>query len=158
MLELRFTTDPFCEHAEEEGPDWRDKLGKTLDEVEAIVAGVKILQGRGVQKMTAAEAITAAPELQPTGRPKKGSDNPPLPKGSTSKDRLAARIKRDHPEIAAQAGEYKSVRAMAIAAGIIRVPTALIRLAIPHQRFSEDAVRNDREPPYSSSRAESVLA
>lgn len=48
-------------------------------------------------------------------------------KGGTSADYLAARIKRDHPQIAAgiAAGEYPSIRAAAIAAGIVKVPSAL---------------------------------
>lgn len=37
----------------------REKLGKTLDEVSAIVAGVKTLQGQGVPRPTLAEAMTA---------------------------------------------------------------------------------------------------
>ncbi len=45
--------------------------------------------------------------------------------GGQSIERLAARIKRDHPEIAArvEAGEFKSIRAAAIEAGIIKVST-----------------------------------
>jgi hypothetical protein len=98
--------------------------GKTLDEVEAIVAGVKVLQARGQEKMTAAEAIAAAPEMPGQG---KRTDLEPLSngqklpsQGGQSKARLAARLKRDHPEIAdrVQAGEFKSIRAAAIAAGM----------------------------------------
>jgi len=63
--------------------------------------------------------MAKAPELQTPseagkkgGRGKRGSDSPPLSKGSTHKDRLAARLKRDHPEIAARVaqGEFKSIR------------------------------------------------
>ena len=48
-------------------------------------------------------------------------------KGGNQADYLAARIKRDHPQIAAgiAAGEYPSIRAAAIAAGIVKVPSAL---------------------------------
>jgi hypothetical protein len=40
-------------------------------------------------------------------------------------DYLRARLKRDHPEIAAALGrgEYPSARAAGIAAGIVKVPT-----------------------------------
>lgn len=48
-------------------------------------------------------------------------------KGGTDPTYLAQRMKRDHPEIAAvlASGGYRSVRAAAIAAGIVRVPTPL---------------------------------
>lgn len=50
--------------------------------------------------------------------------------GGTSATYLAARIKRSHPEIAArvEAGEFKSMRAAAIAAGIIKTRTPLQQL------------------------------
>jgi hypothetical protein len=48
-----------------------------------------------------------------------------LPKGGTSADYLAARIKRDHPEIAARIDEFPSVRAAAKAAGIVKDPDVL---------------------------------
>jgi hypothetical protein len=96
------------------------------------VAGVKLLQAQGVKEIPRSAAERAGRELdnarplQPTGRPKKGVAHTPLPKGTSSK-RLAARISRDHPEIAARvkAGEFRSMRAAAIAAGIVRVPSAL---------------------------------
>ena len=51
--------------------------------------------------------------------------------GGTSATYLLKRLKRDAPE-AAEAyiqGEYKSVRAAAIAAGIVKVPTEFERIA-----------------------------
>jgi hypothetical protein len=47
--------------------------------------------------------------------------------GGTSADYLAARIKRDHPDIAAavEREEYRSMRQAAIAAGIIKPPSRL---------------------------------
>jgi|GEM_PF-1781432 len=50
--------------------------------------------------------------------------------GSTNADYLTARIARDHPDILERmkAGEYKSVRAAAIDAGIVKVPTTLEKL------------------------------
>ncbi len=46
---------------------------------------------------------------------------------------LAARIKRDHPEIASRLaqGEFKSVRAAAIEAGIVKSPTKLDKAIDP---------------------------
>lgn len=123
------------------------ELGKTLCEVEQIVSGVRVLQATGRtapiterQARTAAEALAAAPKLQPTGRPSKGSQRPPLQKGSNSKVRLAARINRDHPEIAerVKAGEFKSIRAAAIVAGIVKVKTPLERLFAEWKKASQE--------------------
>lgn len=46
-------------------------------------------------------------------------------KGGTGKHYLAARIKRDRPDIAerVEAGEFRSIRAAAIEAGIVRPPS-----------------------------------
>jgi hypothetical protein len=54
-------------------------------------------------------------------------DNSTLKRGSTSASYLVRRLKRDAPEVAEALarGEYKSARAAAVAAGIVRVPTAL---------------------------------
>jgi len=66
----------------------------------------------------AAETMAKAPELMTAteagkkgGRGKRGKESIPLSKGPT-KDRLAARLKRDHPAIAARVanGEFKSIR------------------------------------------------
>jgi hypothetical protein len=71
-----------------------------------------------------AEVMGKAPVA---GAPKGGtpSHRLRLPTGSNSVARLAARLKRDAPEIAAavERGEYPSMRAAAIAAGIIKPPT-----------------------------------
>ena len=70
------------------------------------------------------ETMAKAPDLKPNGRPRaddgKGTKQVPLSKGGN--DRLAARLKRDHPEIAARVanGEFKSIRAAALEAGIRR--------------------------------------
>ena len=116
-----FTTfEDFC----------REKLGKTLDEVSEIVAGVKRLQARGIEKPTLKEVLAEAPEMP--GQRKRTDLEPranstKLDRGSTHVSYLAARLKRDHPEICKRidAGEFKSVRQAAIAAGIVKVPTAM---------------------------------
>ena len=53
---------------------------------------------------------------------------------------LAARIKRDHPDIAEriEAGEFKSMRQAAIAAGIIHVKTPLEQLAYWWKKADDD--------------------
>ena len=56
------------------------------------------------------------------------------PKGGTSATYLLKRLKRDAPEMAEAyiQGEYKSVRAAAIAAGIVKVPT---EFSPPHRLY-----------------------
>ena len=56
-----------------------------------------------------------------------------LKRGSTNADYLTARLKRDAPAIAArlERGEFKSVRAAAIEAGIVHVPTRLEKALKP---------------------------
>ena len=77
------------------------------------------------------------------GRGKRVVQHTTLLDGGHRKDRLAARLKRDHPEIAARVanGEFKSIRAAALEAGIVKpmrsipvdTPEAAIR-ATPRQR------------------------
>lgn len=89
-------------------------LGYEPDIIEACVR----------EGVTPAEVIAAAPKLQPVGRPSKesgkGSDRT-ITRGETA-SYLAARIRRDHPSIAArvEAGEFRSIRAAAIEAGTRR--------------------------------------
>jgi len=70
--------------------DLTEKQTKRI--VEALKAG---------DERSARRILGDAPELKPTGRPKKGEESSPLQKGANT-TRLAARIKRDHPEIAAR--------------------------------------------------------
>ena len=129
----------------------KSELGKTLCEVEQIVSGVRVLQSTGRtapiterQARTAAEALAAAPKLATHGRPTKGNENKgdfiTLKARGTSKEFLAARINRDHPEIAerVKAGEFKSIRAAAIVAGIVKVKTPLERLFAEWKKASQE--------------------
>lgn len=87
-------------------------------------------QGRANVNKVQAEIENAA-DLLPEGRPKgKPSHRLSLPTGSNNTARLAARLKRDHPEICARikAGEFPSIRAAAIAAGILKVKSPLEQL------------------------------
>jgi hypothetical protein len=80
------------------------------------------------------DVIESVPVLRKHGRPskdeEKGSDTifPPIGRGA---DYLAARLKRDAPEIAARINEFPSIRAAAKAAGIIkdRTPVDVVRQA-----------------------------
>jgi hypothetical protein len=83
----------------------------------------------------AAPVINAGP-----GRGKKTADNiRGFSEGSTSAVRIVARLKRDHPDVAAQlaAGEFRSAAAAGRAAGIVKpLPTALERLRAAWERCS----------------------
>ena len=117
--------------------DARDAAGKA--------AGVRVLQATGrTTPITAAEALAAAPKLATHGRPTKGNENKgnivTLKARGNSKEFLAARINRDHPEIAerVKAGEFKSIRAAAIVAGIVKVKTPLERLFAEWKKASQE--------------------
>lgn len=126
-----------------------NRLGKTLEEVESIVSGVKRLVSEGrTEPITEQEALNAAQtamlqDRKLKGHGKRGLGKTPqeshIPKrvdnvnsfsgcGANVRSYLAARIKRDHPDIAEriQAGEFRSIHAAAIAAGIAK-PTITIR-------------------------------
>jgi hypothetical protein len=68
------------------------------------------------------------------------ADNVNSAEGGNSASYLAARIKRDHREVWAgyMAGEYRSVRAAALAAGIVREPLPLDHLRRWWQRASAE--------------------
>ena len=123
------------------------ELGKTLCEVEQIVSGVRVLQATGrTAPITPAEAIAAAPKIQTlTDAGKKGVRGKKAPDNvrgfnGNSQNYLAARINRDHPEIAerVKAGEFKSIRAAAIVAGIVKVKTPLERLFAEWKKASQE--------------------
>jgi len=127
------------------------ELGKTLCEVEQIVSGVRVLQSTGRtapiterQARTAAETLAAAPkEVGPGQGTRTDMELPSIRrklKEGTGRDYLAARINRDHPEIAerVKAGEFRSIRAAAIVAGIVKVKTPLERLFAEWKKASQE--------------------
>jgi hypothetical protein len=78
----------------------------------------------------AREGTTLGAVLGKRGRPKKGEEkgaNGTLKRGSNRAPYLRARLERDHKDILAalDRGEYRSVRAAGVAAGVVKVPTAL---------------------------------
>jgi len=113
-------------------------------------------QARQEIKNNAAAIMAAAPAEVGPGQ---GARTDLKPRSDTTKlgrnvDYLAARIKRDHPNIAAavERGEYKSMRAAAIAAGIITPPTPLdlLRRAWARSSPEEQAVFRAEIDPASS--------
>src|SRR4051812_47904294 len=93
-------------------------------EIERRLTAQQLAQDNGVKAL-------AAPARAGPGRGKKtGDDSTRSSRGSTSAAYLVARLKRDAPDFARRlaAGEFKSARAAALAAGIISPPSALADL------------------------------
>ena len=93
---------------------------------------VKQLKSRLAQDLAADQDVTPL-RNEDGGRPRKEDnlDNINVShQGGTSATYLVRRLKRDHPEIAEALarGEFKSARAAAIAAGIVRNPSLLERM------------------------------
>ena len=123
------------------------ELGKTICEVEQIVLGVRVLQATARtapiterQARTAAETLAAAPKAKQVGRPEGAFNGSFTTIKGRGKTYLAARINRDHPEIAerVKAGEFRSIRAAAIVAGIVKVKTPLERLFAEWKKASQE--------------------
>jgi hypothetical protein len=104
---------------------WEARGFKTLDAYLKSEVGttLKQLERRLAQDLAADPTVTA---LANPGRPIAGSSNVAdrhiNTLSSESAERIVRRLKRDHPEIAAALarGEFKSARAAAIAAGIVK--------------------------------------
>jgi hypothetical protein len=108
---------------------------------------VKRLRKGETVKMRAQRIVKAAKiedvpthEDHPGGRGKTRASGTALARGQNHAAYLAARLKRDHPEIAERlaAGEFRSVRAAAKAAGIVHDPDALDQLRRWWKKASEE--------------------
>ena len=112
-------------------------IGRPVDVIEMAVAGLDLFDPSKpvpLEKAVKAEAARRMADAEPLaehgngpGRGHKRVDNIKsfdATAGGTSADYLAARIKRDRPDIAerVEAGEYRSIRAAAIDAGIVKPP------------------------------------
>lgn len=101
---------------------------RTLDAYLQAEVGIahKDLQHRLAQDLAADPTVMPAPDHVGRGH---RSDNI-TPNRGTDAAYLVRRLKRDHPEIAEALarGEFKSARAAAIAAGIVKTPSLLERL------------------------------
>jgi len=142
--ELYFDNEPktwerFCAEAIKAEPAF----------VAIIDEGVKVLEERKHQgpitERQAIEAAKSAKALPRNGEVGNGRSSPSDRRatyGETS-SYLAARIARDRPDILEEmkAGKYRSVRAAAIDAGIITVPTNLQNAQKAFSKLSKD----DRE-------------
>ena len=107
-----------------------------------LVRATIMLQSVGVNAKVAMQTMAKAPELMTAieagkqgGRGNKAVDNVnsfKTAKGGNRDTYLAARLKRDHPEIAARVanGEFKSIRAAALEAGIVK-PMRSIQVDTP---------------------------
>jgi hypothetical protein len=94
----------FCENP--------NGIGLAKPEIERRLSAQELAKEDGVKPARDAKS----------GRPTNGEkvDNIYLNKGSTTAERIVAKLKRDHPDIAKRLadGEFKSARAAALAAGI----------------------------------------
>lgn len=103
------------------------------EQAEFVIDGVHDLVKKGAKGKIpyAVVADAKANPLRPRpGRPKKGEEkgaDGTIKHGTNCASTLARRLLRDAPEIFArlESGEFKSVRAAAIAAGIVKPPTPL---------------------------------
>lgn len=102
----------------------KSELSLDEDEAESIIAAKP---GMTLRAVLAAEAGKPSPEHGEIGRGRDRDDNinSNSTTGGTSADYLTARIARDRPDILdrMKAGEFRSVRAAAIEAGIVKVAT-----------------------------------
>lgn len=118
-----------------------------LDTSQPIPYGQAVETGK-----TAAQKLHEAPELKQHGRPSKrikGDIITFYSERGTEAKYLAGRLKRDHPEIADRVarGEYRSIRAAALDAGIIK-PKKTVPIDTPERAiqallrvFSADELR-----------------
>jgi hypothetical protein len=103
-----------------------EHLGKPV----ALVKAVRLAN----DKQTVRELVEQQPALARPGRPRGGgkADNISFSKTPHGTDPayLVSRLKRDAPEVAERlaGGEFRSVRAAAIEAGIVKVPTVFERV------------------------------
>lgn len=117
--------DDYIHHGLDIDPElveWA-RLGlSVIGKEKPISLGVAIDAGKKAAE-TMAKAPDNAPKRGEVGRGRENrSDNVRSNKGGNNKERLAAKLKRDHPDIAARVanGEFKSIRAAALEAGIVK--------------------------------------
>lgn len=115
-------------------------LGRPVDVIDMALDGVRLFNlsepvplDKAVQAETARRMAEAEP-MAKHGEIGNGRGSPDNVRSTSADygnraDYLAARIKRDHPDIAArvEAGEFRSMRAAAVEAGIIKVPSPLMK-------------------------------
>ena len=132
-------------------------LGRPVDVIELALEGVKLFDlsepvpiQKAIQAATAKRMAERLPNPQHgqigNGRTVSRADNVSSTKETghgNNADYLAARIKRDRPDIAArvEAGEFRSMRAAAIEAGIVKVPSNLDKARKAVEKLNHDELR-----------------
>lgn len=120
-------------------------LGATIQEVDEALAnaGHKEALARFRAEVAQREVAPGDEMEVKRGRPENGVSVTPLEKGGHRSSNLLRRIARSHPEILSryEQGDFPSVRQAAIAAGIIKVPTAYEKAQKAYEKLSEE----DRE-------------
>ena len=123
---------------------WGEPIGAIQPAIDLADGKITKVEAEERIKLATAEAVAAAKPAKAVGAPKGSKNNAAgragkttenlevtkesnrhISSGGQSRERLAARLKRDRPDIAAraEAGEFSSVRAAAIEAGIVKVAT-----------------------------------
>jgi len=137
-------------HFKDEPKTWERFCREVIDVEPEFVAvideGVRILEHRNHQgpitERMAIEAASAKPVTKhgEIGNGRASRDYNIMSTQGTSRAYLAARIARDRPDILEEmkAGKYRSVRAAAIDAGIITVPTNLQNAQRAFLKLSKD--------------------
>ena len=148
VLELQ-RDDYWRQFSNDWGEFCLEAFGRPAEWIEQVVEGVRVLHlqepSRLKQPVPAAEAV----ELKDHGGDRRSEqakqdqgDNVTLKQRGNSAEFLKARLRRDHPEIADQLeqGEFRSARAAAIKAGIVKdVPT--VRLTEPDKAAASIVAR-----------------
>jgi len=133
---------------DDEPKTWERFCSEAIKAEPAFVAiideGVKVLEERKHQgpitKQMAIDAAKKPKQLNDNGEKGKDSYYNIIARQGTSRDYLAARIARDRPDILEEmkAGKYRSVRAAAIDAGIIKVLTPVEKAKKAFLRLEEE--------------------
>jgi hypothetical protein len=142
--------EDFCQYPRPWG------LGFSVEVANAIIEernGDRLISCVAADTMARAQPLKANGGDRRSAEAKDQVDNIKLKhKGGTDPEYLAARIKRDHPDIAqaVERGEYRSMRQAALAAGIVKQSTPLDTLRRAWAKASEDeraAFRDEIDKP-----------
>jgi hypothetical protein len=122
--------EAFCTHRKPLG------LGHSPDDIEQIIRERKRAEAAAAR----AREVGALASVGRPSRSERNVDNVNITtRGGNDQDYLSRRLLRDHPDIfeRLEQGEFPSVRAAAVAAGIVKKPTALDALKVAWRKARE---------------------
>jgi len=135
--------DKLCWKYIQQPPEWVDWLiqGVKATSEDVVEADKLAKAGRDLadlsKKLQEAGPAPASGMTSPNPAGRRGKEladnSPPVTDGPNSQQRILRRIKRDHPDIAAQVerGEFPSARAAGVAAGFIKPSPPSLQLKDP---------------------------